>query len=96
MVPKRVDIAGVKTHHCHQVFVGVWWQYNLSASHAVQNIGKAEKAFLALGNIGTFHRNLSGHSIFETCITYTSMELGFKFGCNNRQVAGKIPMWNWL
>ena len=52
--------------------LGVWWQYNLSASRAVhENISKARKAFFAFGNISVFHGSLnplSGRSIFETCI----------------------------
>ena len=50
----------------------VWWQYNLSASHAVsENISKARKAFFALGNLGAFQGKLnplSSCSIFVTCI----------------------------
>ena len=52
--------------------LGVWWQYNLSASRAVlENISKARKAFFALGGTGVFHGSLnplSGRSIFESCI----------------------------
>ena len=71
--PEKLDIAGIEISTTSAVkCLGVWWQYNLSASRAVQeNIGKARKAFFALGNIGAFHGNLnplSGRSIFETCI----------------------------
>ena len=52
--------------------LGVWWQYNLSASHAVsENISKARKVFFALGNLGAFQGKLnplSSCSIFVTCI----------------------------
>ena len=52
--------------------LGVWWQYNMSASRAVpENISKARKAFFALGGTGAFHGSLnplSGRSIYESCI----------------------------
>ena len=51
---------------------GIWWQYNFSASCAVQeNISKTRKAFIAFDNIDAFHGSLnplSGRGIFETCI----------------------------
>ena len=52
--------------------LGVWWQYNLSASRAVaENISKARKAFFAVGDLGAFQGKLnplSSSSIFITCI----------------------------
>ena len=52
--------------------LGVWWQYNLSASRAVtENIFKARKAFFAVGDLGAFQGKLnplSSSSIFITCI----------------------------
>ena len=71
--PERLELAGVVTETAPAAkCLGVWWQYNLSASRAVhENVSKARKAFFALGNIGAFHRSLnplSGRSIFETCI----------------------------
>ena len=71
--PERLELAGVVTETAAAAkCLGVWWQYNLSASRAVhENVSKARKAFFALGNIGVFHGSLnplSGRSIFETCI----------------------------
>ena len=71
--PERLELAGVVTETAAAAkCLGVWWQYNLSASRAVhENVRKARKAFFALGNIGVFHGSLnplSGRSIFETCI----------------------------
>ena len=70
---KKLNIAGVESSTTPAVkCLGVWWQYNLSASRAVhENISKARKAFFAFGNIGAFHGSLnplSSRSIFETCI----------------------------
>ena len=52
--------------------LGVWWQWNLSASQsASENIKKARRVFFALGNIGAFQGELnplSSISIFESCI----------------------------
>ena len=49
--------------------LGVWWQYNLSASRAVaENISKVRKAFFAVGDLGAFQNPLSSSSIFITCI----------------------------
>ena len=52
--------------------LGVWWQWNLSASKSVtENIKKARRAFFAFGNIGAFQGELnplSSVSTFETCI----------------------------
>ena len=52
--------------------LGVWWQYNLSASRAVaENISKVRKAFFAVGDLGAFQGKLnplSSSSIFITCI----------------------------
>ena len=61
--------------------LGVWWQYNMSASGAVpENISKARKAFFALGGTGTFHGSLNplcGRSIYESCILPI-----FLYSCN--------------
>ena len=71
--PEMIDIAGSEVITASAVkFLGIWWQYNLSASRSVQEkISKARKAIFAFGNIGTFHgilNPLSAQSIFETCI----------------------------
>ena len=60
--------------------LGVWWQWNLSASQsASENIKKARRAFFALGNIGAFQGELnplSSISIFESCIILYGCETG--------------------
>ena len=71
--PERLEIASAEIQTTLAAkCLGVWWQYNLSASRAVhENVSKARKAFFALGNIGAFHGSLnplSSRSIFETCI----------------------------
>ena len=69
-VPEHMELANVEIETAPAL--GIWWQYNLSASRAVhENISKGRKAFFALGNISAFHGNcnpLSGRSIYETCI----------------------------
>ena len=51
--PEMVNIAGCEVTTASAVkCLGIWWQYNLSVSHSVQeHISKARKAFFALGNI---------------------------------------------
>ena len=71
--PERLEIASAEIQTTLAAkYLGVWWEYNLSASRAVhENVSKARKAVFALGNIGAFHGSLnplSGRSIFETCI----------------------------
>ena len=59
--PERLTIAGAEIQTAPAAkCLGVWWQYNLSASRAVyENVSKARKAFFALGNIGAFQGSLN-------------------------------------